>query len=170
MDKRRKRLLSHFKSIKEPVALPTVQTMDIGLEYVAASSEGANTTLGRYGSWPVLGPFILKTEDIRRLQQIAVEGSKSQPFAGMQIDYVWQEVEEMFAYRHMEESERLEFQSDFVKAIIEQKCNHDSKLYVYFHKFDPELPFFFKTRDEVINCFMLSEDLTSWDEMTTRGA
>lgn len=167
MDKRRKILLSHLKTLKEPVALPTVQTMDMGLEYVAASSEGANTTIGRYGSWPVLGPFILKTQEIQRLQQMAVEESKGQPFAGMEMDYVWREVEEMFEYTDIEESERLEFQREFVKEILDKNCNSDSKLYVYFHKFDSELPLLFKTRDEVISYFISLENLTPWDGMTT---
>ena len=167
MDQYRNKLLMRLKSIKEPVALPTVQTMDMGLQYVAASSEGANTTLGRYGTWPAFGPFTLYLEDLRRLQQASTQGISEKEIEAMEIGYVWNEAKEMFAYIDMNEAEILAFRNAFVNAVLDEQCSPDGQLYVYFHKYDSDLPLFFKTRDSLIDYFMSLEDLVPWDEMST---
>ena len=58
-----------LRSIKEPIAQPLVQTMDMGIQYFVLSSDGAADVLGTLGAWPVFGPFALSNIDLECLQQ-----------------------------------------------------------------------------------------------------
>ncbi|BCO09235.1 hypothetical protein GF1_16110 [Desulfolithobacter dissulfuricans] len=167
MDQDRVQLLRRLESINEPVALPTAQTMDMGLEYIAASSKGGNTTLGRYGAWPAYGPFTMHAEDLQILKDAARQVISEASLERMEIGYIWAEAKEMFSYIGMKESEIQAFQNAFIKAILDAECAPGEKLYVYFHKYESDLPLFFKTRNSLIDYFMSLENLVPWDKMST---
>ena len=88
-------------------------------------------------------------------------------FGGMEIEFVWHEVEEMFECYEIDESETLSFQRDFIATMLEQATSPDDGFYVFFHKHETDLPLLFRSRNLIIDYFMSMEDLTPWDDMST---
>ena len=168
MNMHREALLERLTSIKEPMAQPTVQTMDMGIEYCAASSDGATCVLGTYGAWPAHGPFMLSSDDLHRLYQANCQNTLEENFVeGMQLEYIWTEISEMFEYFELDKGNRQKFQKRFLELILNEKLNADQEFYIYFHKYNENLPLLFKSHKSLIDYFMSLQDLISWHNMTT---
>lgn len=166
-DPRRAELLNRFTSMQEAVAAPTVQTTDMGLEHIAASSQGGATVLGRYRAWPAFGPFAVTAQDIKRLEQLKAGENGERPFMGMQLEYFWRNVEEMFEYTEKEASDRQVFLRSFAAALLEERSSPSQAVYLYFDKYESEPPRIFFSRDAALDFFMSREELTRWNEMST---
>lgn len=175
MGSRREKLLKRLKSMPKPVACPTVLTTDMGIEYVVASSEGAEVFLGRYGDWPLQGPFRLSADDLGRLEQSSGRMSLDDaPFQGTALEALWAAVVVLFSEVERDDAGNAlsieERRRDFVSAILGKHLRPSQEFYIYFDAcgaYDRELPRVFTSRGGLIDHFMSLHSLIPWEEMAT---
>jgi hypothetical protein len=141
--------------------------MDMGVEYIAASSEGATDGIGLWSVWPVQGPFFLRKGDVIQIKEIADGKETPAPFADTDFAFIWKHALMMFDYTRMSASDRLQFQRELAKKILEKEEKPDDKLYAYFNNCYSDLPVFFNSERAAIDYFVSQESLTPWDEMST---
>ncbi|MFK5948148.1 MAG: SDR family oxidoreductase, partial [Methylococcales bacterium] len=97
MDTKQKTFLKKIRAINTPIVQPTVQTDDVGIEYIALSSEGACCVLGAYGSWPMFGPFLLSPNELLFLMEDKDAYNIDKAFDHISnLKIVWNEIKEMF--------------------------------------------------------------------------
>ena len=153
MDPHRENLLSQLRSIKAPIAKPTVQTFDMGIEYVVISSEGADRVLGRYGDWPLFGPLGLSSDDLDRLRQWS-DQPDSNRFPVIGLEFIWKKIGNMLDYQSASDEEKTAFLREFVAAVLDKILFPDEQFYFYFHEYEREVPLLFRSRNELIDYFM----------------
>lgn len=164
----RAQLLAELKSVKEPAAQPTVQTMDMGIEYEVASAEGADVVVGRYGAWPAFGPFAIFSEDLQRLERCRVEETLPEgAFDGTAIEYLGQPITKCVKFNELAETEAIKLVATFIERILEALGGQPGTIYVFFHLFEQTAPIVFTSRSALVAHFMASESLQPWDNMTT---
>ena len=169
------KLRKKLKSI-EVMAKPTIWTMDMGIEFMAASSKGAvNGMLGLYGQWPAYGPFPFNSEELDILQKAIIQKKfKPELFEVMKIEPIMTDIIFCFDYHPNEfnKKEQQNFLKKFIKSILDMQLHSKDEFYVYFDKFQQiDLPLLFKSRKDLAEYFMscIEGHLESWDEMDKWG-
>lgn len=162
-----------LRSIKEPIAQPLVQTMDMGIQYFVLSSDGAADVLGTLGAWPVFGPFALSNIDLEYLQQ-AVHSTELDSIVSYirrtSLSIIQERILAMFDYieawdTEFDEHWRLAYQKKFLESICPMTSQQDVPFFIYFHEYETDLPLVFKKRAEIIQYFVTLHNLTPWDQM-----
>lgn len=159
----REELLKELKSI-DLHAMPTVVTMDMGLQYDYATSEGAGTGFGGMGDWPAyMFESIEKEKWIRIRARIKDNTLMAEDLKGTGLDVLLDKV-------HSINYEIVP--SEVLKGLLDLPEELTGSYFCFFDAgqwFDQyaEKPMFFTSdkelKEEFISRFV--DDLTKWEEM-----
>jgi len=159
-------IVERLESLGHPVAVPTTQTDDMGLEYLAASTEGAVCALGRYGAWPAYGPFVLADTDVAALARPADDPRRAGMLAGSGVfALIGAAMDTMAAFHELSAAQADAYRRRFLQAVADRDLREGATVYVYFHPFDGEHPIVLPTLEELQAHFMAEQPLTPWNTL-----
>ena len=153
--------LSHVKFC----AVPTVYTMDMGLEYDYISSEGANTCLGRIGEWPAYKLGRISDDQWKEIVQKLHNHELSEAdFKGTDIGLIIQRLHEVYGDMYDD------YYQDTIETFADLSGLPASLPEEFFCLIDVrawgEKPKFFVDYDEFMEAFReeYCYDVIPWDE------
>lgn len=159
----REKMLTELKNI-DLRAIPTVATMDMGLQYDYATSEGAGTGFGGMGDWPAHKFMPIRKERWLRIR----EGKKNNSLTAADLEGTGLDI-------FLEKFNTINYEvipSEALKGLLNLSEELSGPFYCFFddglwYDEHAERPVFFTSEKELKAEFIsrFVDDLTKWEEM-----